>query len=76
MSLLRKVIARRDPCAFCGGPGGTIDHVVPRSSGGRNVWSNVAGACWQCNHDKAAVSLLEFLLARCGMVALSAAGEE
>ncbi len=24
-------LLRADPCAYCGGPGGTVDHVEPRS---------------------------------------------
>lgn len=38
-----KVISRSDL---------TIDHIVPRSRGGRDTWSNTACACAQCNHRK------------------------
>ncbi len=31
----------------------TIDHVVPRSKGGRNTWGNTACACGPCNNRKA-----------------------
>jgi len=30
----------------------TIDHVIPRSRGGRNTWGNTACACPHCNQRK------------------------
>ena len=30
----------------------TIDHIIPRSRGGRNTWGNTACACPVCNHRK------------------------
>jgi hypothetical protein len=30
----------------------TIDHVVPKSLGGRTVWENVVSACRSCNLRK------------------------
>jgi 5-methylcytosine-specific restriction endonuclease McrA len=30
----------------------TIDHVLPRSRGGRNTWLNTVAACGGCNHRK------------------------
>ena len=30
----------------------TIDHIVPRSKGGQNTWSNTACACPPCNQRK------------------------
>jgi hypothetical protein len=30
----------------------TRDHVVPRSRGGRDIWTNVVTACGPCNHRK------------------------
>jgi 5-methylcytosine-specific restriction endonuclease McrA len=30
----------------------TIDHILPRSKGGRDTWSNTACACAKCNHRK------------------------
>jgi len=32
----------------------TIDHILPRSRGGRDTWSNTACACSGCNHRKGA----------------------
>lgn len=57
-------IIRHDPCAYCGGLGGTVDHVVPLSATGRNDWENCTGACERCNKSKYTTSLLDFLLAR------------
>ena len=34
------------------GPAETIDHVMPRSRGGRHAWENVVAACARCNHKK------------------------
>ncbi len=31
----------------------TVDHIVPRSRGGRNTWGNTACACAPCNNRKA-----------------------
>jgi 5-methylcytosine-specific restriction endonuclease McrA len=43
-------------CQYCGGNFPTehltFDHVVPRSRGGRTVWSNVVTACEPCNMTK------------------------
>jgi 5-methylcytosine-specific restriction endonuclease McrA len=30
----------------------TLDHVIPRSSGGKTVWENSVTACKPCNHRK------------------------
>lgn len=52
-------------CIYCGAvPGSlskgkvltksdfTVDHVVPKSRGGRDQWTNTACACYNCNHRK------------------------
>jgi 5-methylcytosine-specific restriction endonuclease McrA len=39
-------------CAYCGGPATTVDHIVPRSRGGRNSWLNTVAACGGCNQRK------------------------
>lgn len=63
----RKGILMRDnhTCIYCGvKPGSiqrgkvlskndfTVDHIVPRSRGGRDQWTNTACACGHCNHRK------------------------
>lgn len=63
----RNGVMRRDNwrCIYCGlmlgdSKGGkilaksdlTIDHIVPRSRGGRNTWTNTACACAKCNQRK------------------------
>ena len=59
-----KQLIRRDPCAYCGGPGGTMDHIRPQASGGQADWKNVTGACRSCNNKKCSWPLLMFLARR------------
>jgi 5-methylcytosine-specific restriction endonuclease McrA len=47
------VFARDDcRCGYCGQTATTIDHVLPRSRGGRNTWLNTVAACGGCNQRK------------------------
>lgn len=63
----RRGVLQRDGyrCVYCGIRAGekqrgnllakqdfTIDHLIPRSRGGRNTWGNTACACPGCNHRK------------------------
>jgi len=49
----RAVFARdRDSCQYCGDRAETMDHVVPRSRGGKHTWENVVAACRRCNAKK------------------------
>ncbi|MDX1995349.1 MAG: HNH endonuclease [bacterium] len=63
----RKGVLMRDNyiCIYCGvQPGSivkgkvmtksdfTVDHIIPRSRGGRDQWTNTACACGACNHRK------------------------
>jgi 5-methylcytosine-specific restriction endonuclease McrA len=52
----RRNVFRRDnhTCQYCAHVGGdlTLDHVVPRSRGGRNSWENIVTACRECNSKK------------------------
>jgi 5-methylcytosine-specific restriction endonuclease McrA len=55
----RDILYQRDMylCAYCGIVGNdrnlTIDHVHPRSRGGKHTWTNTVTACKGCNHAKA-----------------------
>ncbi|WP_314172966.1 HNH endonuclease [Streptomyces winkii] len=50
----RGVLVRdRHRCAYCGRRATTVDHVVPRSQGGRDTWLNTVAACAADNHRKA-----------------------
>ncbi len=60
------VLARDDyTCIYCGARPGdlvrskaltkrdfTVDHIVPKSHGGKDTWANTACACYNCNHRK------------------------
>ena len=53
--LTRRAVFARDGgrCVYCHAPATSIDHVMPRSRGGRHVWENVVSCCRRCNHTKA-----------------------
>ena len=51
----RREVLRRDKhaCQYCGSTKHlTLDHVIPRSKGGKHSWDNVVIACEQCNSRK------------------------
>jgi 5-methylcytosine-specific restriction endonuclease McrA len=54
--LNRRNVLRRDryTCQYCGRQGGelTVDHVLPKSRGGRSTWENLVAACRACNLKK------------------------
>jgi len=52
---------RADPCAYCGAPAEASDHIVPKSHGGPDDWSNRTAACHACNNSKMQTPLLTFL---------------
>ena len=57
----RRGVLERDAheCAYCGARGLTIDHIVPRSRGGRDEWMNTICSCARCNGRKADRTLAE-----------------
>ncbi|MBI3326718.1 MAG: HNH endonuclease [Nitrospinae bacterium] len=56
ISFSKKNVFKRDnfTCQYCGktGPDLTIDHIIPRSLGGKTSWENVVVACQACNVRK------------------------
>ena len=58
LPLSRRALLMRDDytCQYCGAQPGkehlTMDHIMPRSRGGRTDWENVATACAPCNRKK------------------------
>lgn len=53
--LSRRNVMKRDQnmCQYCGGKSDlTLDHVMPRSRGGRDAWENLVTACNRCNVRK------------------------
>ena len=51
----RRGVLRRDDhrCGYCSKAATTIDHVFPRSRGGRDSWENLVACCVRCNNLKA-----------------------
>ena len=58
VTLSRRNIFKRDKftCQYCGTQPGqedlTIDHIMPRSRGGKTTWKNCVLACVKCNKKK------------------------
>jgi CRISPR/Cas system Type II protein with McrA/HNH and RuvC-like nuclease domain len=51
----RQRIFKRDDyqCGYCGSQRDlTIDHILPRSRGGKNTWTNLVTCCSKCNLKK------------------------
>jgi CRISPR/Cas system Type II protein with McrA/HNH and RuvC-like nuclease domain len=51
----RSRIYKRDgfECVYCGSSKNlTLDHVIPRSRGGTNEWTNLVTSCFKCNSKK------------------------
>ncbi|WOF23890.1 HNH endonuclease [Microbacterium betulae] len=50
----RRGVLRRDGfrCGYCGSSATTIDHVLPRSRGGKDSWENLVACCLRCNNVK------------------------
>lgn len=52
----RNRIYKRDgnQCVYCGSNKNlTLDHVIPKSRGGKNEWTNLVTSCFKCNLKKA-----------------------
>lgn len=54
-AVTRAGVLRRDSrrCVYCQGRGETVDHVVPKSRGGKDSWENCVACCVRCNTRKA-----------------------
>ncbi len=56
VELTRANLFRRDNnrCQYCGTRKGplTIDHIVPKTRGGKDTWENLVSACVKCNNKK------------------------
>ena len=51
----RSRIYKRDnhECVYCGSKKDlTLDHVIPKSKGGSNEWTNLVTSCFKCNLKK------------------------
>jgi len=55
LNLSKQNILKRDKhtCVYCGSTKDlTLDHVMPKSRGGKNTWENLVTSCFPCNHRK------------------------
>lgn len=70
---------RHELCSYCGGPGGTVDHITPKAELGKqedmtkSPWKykasgdyNLTACCFECNQAKGDMGLLQFMLSRGG----------
>lgn len=61
----RKNVMQRDnlTCQYCGHKFSkkelTLDHILPRSRGGKSHWSNIVTCCKNCNETKGNKSIIE-----------------
>jgi 5-methylcytosine-specific restriction endonuclease McrA len=57
----RRGVLRRDGhrCAYCSKSANTIDHVQPKSRGGKDTWENLVACCLKCNNAKSDKTLAE-----------------
>jgi len=56
ITLTRQNVFKRDgnACVYCGSKKDlTLDHVIPKSRGGRDSWENLVTCCSKCNSKKA-----------------------
>ncbi len=57
-------------CQYCGNKFSieklTVDHLVPKSRGGENTWTNLVAACKKCNQKKGCRTPTE-----CGMIPIN-----
>jgi 5-methylcytosine-specific restriction endonuclease McrA len=65
LPVTRRGVLSRDhyTCQYCGATPPrknlTVDHIVPRSRGGKTTWENVVTACEKCNGRKGSRTLAE-----------------
>jgi 5-methylcytosine-specific restriction endonuclease McrA len=54
IAISRRSVFARDAhrCQYCGNQAENIDHVRPKSRGGKHIWENVVAACRRCNSLK------------------------
>lgn len=55
LKINRQRLYKRDnyECVYCGSKKSlTIDHIIPKSRGGQNTWTNLVTCCSPCNRTK------------------------
>lgn len=59
--LARMAVRQRGRCCYCDEPAElTVDHLIPISRGGRHSIGNIGLACFPCNRQKGAMTVIEF----------------
>lgn len=62
---ISKLIRKSKFCAYCGkqlsNSQKTLDHLIPKSSGGHNSLNNVVVCCYDCNIDKSNNDINEYI---------------
>lgn len=53
-------LLRLGRCVYCGGPGESLDHIIPRARGGKSTPDNMVAACLRCNRGKGSQSPDQF----------------
>lgn len=57
----KALVGNTETCEYCGKAGTSVDHIIPRSSGGLDVPENTVCSCLECNMRKTNRSLDVFL---------------
>ncbi|HLY72684.1 MAG TPA: HNH endonuclease signature motif containing protein [Planctomycetota bacterium] len=55
------IVERAAPCFYCGRTSIVMDHVTPRSKGGRDVSDNLVPSCFRCNTLKGTKTAQEYI---------------
>ena len=57
----KRIINNSKSCVYCGQPATTVDHVIPKSRGGHNGYSNLVPCCQFCNKEKGNMTYDEYM---------------
>lgn len=63
---MRVYIREKGLCFYCDKwmafPDSTRDHIIPKSKGGMNVYTNIVLSCQSCNNERGDAPAEEFLI--------------
>lgn len=60
-SSVKQLMFKGKACCFCGQPAQSVDHLIPKSQGGKNSLDNMIPACKPCNSAKGSMALQDFI---------------